>query len=339
MIEKELEKIVEEEREKNSSGIYIKNLLKEYLQVYILYFVYTSADFKNLIFTGGTCLRHFYGLERLSVDLDFDYTTSPDVRKMLSGINRFFQQRYQYSDLDGSLKQKEKQILLKFRVLQRLGLAKRDESDLLHVKIDLAECASASFHVVKTSKSVHGFNFVASHYDLPDLMAGKLHAVLTRRTLKGRDDRQSVKGRDYFDLLWFVKKGVRPNLRRLSDMLSEALTMAEVERRCDEKVARLVDKHREDFQSDVLPLVMNPDLIKDYVDNYQEEYLRWKRQSFSLAIHLQLKCKGCQKIFYSGMSVVEETFETMELSGNRHLCPHCGYCNIAGKRDYIKQVS
>lgn len=281
MIEMELEKIVREEKAKGASREYIQNLLKEYLQVYLLYFVYTSPDYKNLIFTGGSCLRHFYGLARLSVDLDFDAETKPDARKMLAQINQFFHRRYKYEQLQGAVKQKESQILLKFPVLKKLGLAEAHESDFLHVKIDLAENRSFSLDPIKTSKSLFGFNFVARHYDLPDLMAGKLHAVLTRRTLKGRENRQSIKGRDYFDLLWFVKKGVRPNLRRLQELLAEPLTLAEAGKRCDEKVAKFVGKHRADFQSDVLPLVMNPDMIEDYVDNYQAEYLRCKQESFS----------------------------------------------------------
>lgn len=335
MIEKELEKIVWEERERGSSGDMIRNVLKEYLQVSLLYFVSTSPSYKNLIFTGGTCLRHFYGLERLSVDLDFDYETKPDTHKMLDQIGNFFHKRYRYDDLRGSLKQKENQILLKFPVLRKLGLVRGNESDLLYVKIDLAENVSLSFRSIKTSKNIYGFNFVTRHYDLPDLMAGKLHAVLTRRYLRGKENRQSVKGRDYFDLLWFVKKGVKPNLRRLSDMLSEEVTMAIVERRCDEKVVQFVGRFKGDFQSDVLPLVRNPDLIEDYVDNYQEEYLRWKGQSFSAVIRLRLKCEGCQKIFDTGISVVEEAFEAMELSGNSHRCPDCGTRSVVEKKNYI----
>lgn len=280
MIEKELEKIVREEKGKKSSREYIQNLLKEYLQVYLLYFVYTSHDYKNLIFTGGTCLRHFYGLERLSVGLDFDYEKKADAGKMLSRINDFFRQRYSYLRMQTSLKQGEEQILLKFPVLKKLGLAESHESDFLYVKMDLAENLATAFNAVKTSKSIYGFNFVARHYDLPDLMAGKLHAILSRRYLRGKENRQSVKGRDYFDLLWFVKKGVRPNIRRLSEMLSEELTMAEVERRCDEKVAQSATRHKNDFESDILPLIMNPDMIGDYVDNYQAEYLRYKTASF-----------------------------------------------------------
>ena len=280
MIEAELEKKVLEEKAKGSPREYIQNLLKEYLQVYLLYFLYTSPHYKDLIFTGGTCLRHFFGLGRLSVDLDFDYTTIPDSSQMLKQIGVFFHQRHQYPDFSGALKQGGDQILLKFPVLRRLNLAKGAESDFLHVRIDLAKNRSPSFHAIKSSKNIYGFNFVARHYDLPDLMAGKLHAVLKRRYLRGKENRQTVKGRDYFDLLWFLKQGVVPNLRRLSDLLSEEVTLLEVERRCDEKVREFVVKHKGDFQSDILPLLSNPGLIEEYIDNYQEEYQRIKHQSF-----------------------------------------------------------
>lgn len=335
MIEKELEKRVWEENNKNSSREYTQNILKEYLQAYLLYFVYTSPLYKSLIFTGGTCLRHFYGLERLSVDLDFDYEIKPNAREMLDEIYSFFHQRYKYTLLSGSIKQKGSQILLKFPVLHALGLAEKHESDLLYVKVDLSGNPSSSYNDVKTSKNIYGLNFVARHYDLPDLMAGKLHAVLTRRYLRGKDDRHGIKGRDYFDLLWFVKKGVRPNLQRLSNMLSEKLSMAELEKRCDEKVGQFVSRHKGDFRSDILPLVAHPDAIKDSIDNYEDEYRRWKGHSFSTTIRLEVKCLKCQKAFPSGISVTEETLETMNLSGNVHKCPHCGYLNKMDQKGYI----
>ncbi|MBI3541008.1 MAG: hypothetical protein HY073_02585 [Deltaproteobacteria bacterium] len=56
--------------------------------------------------------------------------------------------------------------------------------------------------------------------------------------------------------------------------------MADVEKRCDEKVVQFVGKHKGDFRADVLPLMMNPDFMEDYIDNYQEEYLREKHRSF-----------------------------------------------------------
>ncbi|MEW6103904.1 MAG: nucleotidyl transferase AbiEii/AbiGii toxin family protein [bacterium] len=50
----------------------IRNYLKEHLQLYILDFVYNRSYGKELIFTGGSCLRFCFGLNRVSEDLDFD---------------------------------------------------------------------------------------------------------------------------------------------------------------------------------------------------------------------------------------------------------------------------
>lgn len=283
MIYKELEKIVLEERMKGSLNNYIRNLLREYLQVYILYFIYISLEYnKNLIFTGGTCLRHFFGLERLSEDLDFDYLKKVDSNKLLNSLKNFFKVRYMYKEINASIKQQGRQILLKFPVLHKLGLAKQHESNLLYVKIDLSENISKHYSVQTTSKSKYGFNFVAKHYDLSTLMSGKIHAILTRRYLKGKNDRLTIKGRDYFDLLWFVKNSVKPNIERLSDILNKKVTMNYIESQINRRINRLIVKYKADFRSDLIPLINNPEIIKYYVDNYYNEYSRYKSQSFQI---------------------------------------------------------
>lgn len=284
MLNKELEKIAREGGEKGMPAIYVRNSLKEYLQIYVLYSIYTSPEFsKNLIFTGGTCLRHFYGLQRLSEDLDFDYIEDFAAGDLLKSLEDFFRTRLKYSEVAGALKQSAHQILLKFPVLKGLGLAKRDESDLLYIKIDLSKKPSDKCTVLATSLSKYGLNFVARHYDLPDLMAGKVHAILTRRFFRGKDDKAGIKGRDYFDLLWFVKKGVRPNLERLEDMLGEKLSAEEVERKLDIKVEKLANDHKSLFKADIIPFISDPKAIGDYVENYYDEYQRFKAQSFTPA--------------------------------------------------------
>ena len=224
MIYQEVEKIVQRERLKKTHLPYIRSLLKEYLQVYVLYFVYTSKNYsKNLVFTGGTCLRHFYNLERLSDDVDFDYLREFESKKLLDDLKDFFIKRQKYKEVQISLKQRGKQILLKFPVLCQLGLSQADQNNLLYVKVDLSKNPSKHYSIITTSKSKYGFNFAARHYDLPDLMAGKIHAILERKHLKGKEERVSVKGRDYFDLLWFVKKSVKPNIKRLSALLGKTV--------------------------------------------------------------------------------------------------------------------
>lgn len=282
MIIKELEKIIRDEKEKGQIVSFIQNALKEHLQIYILYFIYTHPKYmKNLIFTGGTCLRHFFGLERFSEDIDFYYLKEIDPEEFANEIKAFFAEHYKFADVKTSIKQQGKQILLKFPVLKELGLLYEDKSDLLLVKVDVSANPSPSFTTNITSKSVHGFNFVARHYDLPSLMAGKLHAVLTRRYLRGKENEKSIKGRDYFDLLWFVKNGVKPNVKRLSQMLGEkkTLDLSEIEERVDAKIEDFTKKHKSAFEFDLEPLIQNPAILKTFIANYKEEYSRFKANS------------------------------------------------------------
>lgn len=339
MIIKELEKIVRDEKEKGQTAPFIQNTLKEHLQIYVLYFIYTHSEYmKNLIFTGGTCLRHFFGMERLSEDIDFDYQKEVNPEGLAHEIKSFFVERYKFSDVITSIKQQGKQILLKFPVLKELGLPYNDKSDLLLVKIDISANPSSIFSTNTTSKSVHGFNFAAIHYDLSSLMAGKLHAVLTREYLRGKEKEKSIKGRDYFDLLWFLKKGVKPNLKRLAQMLGEKeqLTLSEVERRIDTKVADCINHHKGAFKSDLEPLIQNPAIIKTYVANYKEEYLRYKANSFAETVALFIKCEKCKKEFSAGLTVNKENLDTLKISQNKHRCPFCQHINkIVGKDRYI----
>lgn len=336
MIFKELENLAKEQRDKGFNDAYVRNVLKEYLQIYALYFIYTSAPYKqNLIFTGGTCLRHFYGLERLSEDIDMDHKADFSAQKLLEDLIGFFEKKYLYRDLKASLKQNESQILLKFPVLKKLNLASGNDSDFLYIKIDLSPLPSEHYSVLTTTKSSFGFNYAAKHYDLPSLMAGKLHAILTRRRLQGKENRSTIKGRDYFDLLWFVKAGVRPNLDRLSDLLAEDINLKTVEYRVDEKVADFMTKHKQDYKTDMAPLIRDTTLLETYTENYQDEYLRFKAQSFAESIKLSLVCRQCHKEFSSGIAMDRETFESLKSFNNTHQCPLCKQANAVKKMDYL----
>ncbi|MBU0579152.1 nucleotidyl transferase AbiEii/AbiGii toxin family protein [Patescibacteria group bacterium] len=70
MILQSLQKIFDHHQD--DSPLYVRNLLKESLQYYVLNYVYNSAYAEQLLFKGGTCLRFCFDLPRLSEDLDFD---------------------------------------------------------------------------------------------------------------------------------------------------------------------------------------------------------------------------------------------------------------------------
>jgi predicted nucleotidyltransferase component of viral defense system len=275
MIHKELEKIVTEERMKGNSDIYIRNLLKGYLQVYALNYIYTTSEYaKELIFTGGTCLRHLYNLGRLSEDLDFDYNNQVDTLRLAKSLQNYFEVKYKMQKVSVSVKQEGKQILLKFPLLKDLNIAKSQESDMLYLKLDLQKNPSEVYDVQVSSKNLMGFNFVTRHYDLPTLMTGKIVAVLTRERFVGKGNRGTIKGRDYYDLLWYLKKQIEPNMIRLPDILGRNISKKELKKELDEKVKLLLKDYRNDFESDLLPLIENSSFVFAYVQNYGDEYKR-----------------------------------------------------------------
>lgn len=274
MLLNELKQITEKDRQRKFQADYIKNHLKEYLQVYVLNYIYTSKKYTDrLIFTGGTCLRHVYGLNRLSEDIDLDCLDDVNTRSIQNELFDYFGKRYLYKGLYITRHQNGKQLRLKFPVLKELKLAKDSESDLLFVKVDFSDLESINYKVLTTLKSLYGFNYLVTHYDLPTLMAGKISAIFQRQRLVGKQNREIIKGRDYFDLLWYLQKGVVPNLKVVRDKLNEEIFMDDLIRRLNQKVDLATSKYPSDFKKDIIPFIENPDIVDKYVEKYKENYL------------------------------------------------------------------
>jgi predicted nucleotidyltransferase component of viral defense system len=70
--------------------IFVQHMVKEYLQTIILGKLSKNAIAADMIFIGGTSLRFFYGLDRFSEDLDFDYTGNDrdDARPVFDDISK-----------------------------------------------------------------------------------------------------------------------------------------------------------------------------------------------------------------------------------------------------------
>ena len=200
---------------------YVRNLVKEEVQNYILNFVYQDPEYQNLIFTGGTCLRKLYGIDRLSEDLDFDYDKNIIGVDVLGELDEYLKKEIKnkyYSKLETKI-QSTIRLYLKFPLLKDLGLAGSSESDKLYVKIETSDELSPNAGYTLTPISKYGFNFIAYHYDMPSLMSGKINALLFRVWIKGSGDQKSqidIKGRDFYDLFWFLQKGIEPNFKMLN---------------------------------------------------------------------------------------------------------------------------
>jgi len=206
-------------RESSSPNkIFRRNVLKEYLQVLVLDFIYSDKKYSGLVFYGGSCLVHFHGLPRLSEDLDFvDLKKTVCLPELAAALEKYFNEN---TDLTTRASLQKFRITLKFPLLRELGLADGSQSDFVNLRVEVfPEFSYRKFKteiipVFKMNKSI-----LAKTFDLSTLMATKINAVLHRKWEK-TDKRgralQKVKGRDYYDLMWYLQKGIKPNLNCVS---------------------------------------------------------------------------------------------------------------------------
>lgn len=197
------------------SAVFRRNLVKEYLQTLALAFIYSRKEYSGLIFYGGSALKHCHALPRLSEDLDFvDAAEAVSLEELARDLKGYFLARH---GLKVETKIQKFRVVLKFPVLFELGLAAYPESDLLFLKLelytDISFCREYKTEIIPLFE--HGESVLVRTFDLPTLMATKIRAVLNRRWEKiGKEGETlaAVKGRDYFDLMWYLQKGVEPNL-------------------------------------------------------------------------------------------------------------------------------
>lgn len=269
MLKEILKNIADEKRREGAPDFVIKNFLKEYLQYPVLDFIYNGKDYKNFIFTGGSCLRICFNAPRLSEDLDFDLA-APDykkfnIAKLAENLKNFFQQKYL---IDIGIKTQAKQrIYIKFPVLKELGLAEQNESDLLYVKIEPSQSAFIGVKTEFQPISRFGYNFVAKRYSLKFLMTGKINAIFSRRWFKGAANEINIKGRDFYDLFWYLENKVKPdykNLKKFSGIENEAQLKKNLKETIDKNVtARKLSYDLENF-------FPNQNFVDDFCRNYKK---------------------------------------------------------------------
>jgi len=222
MLIDDLQKIVNESRAANKPLEYIKIELKEALIMRTLDFVYNSPKYNKLIFCGGTALKVIAKTNRLSEDLNMDYIGKEfDLKKLADDLVLYFQ-KYGFFDLQYAIRAKEKILFIKFPVLFRLGLAlnQKNESDLLYLKIEIEKNQYKLFDIAMTPIMADNLFFVIRHYDLPTLFANKIGAIIG---CKGKvfNDKYDFKGRDFYDLIWFLEHKIKPNFNRVKEILKK----------------------------------------------------------------------------------------------------------------------
>ncbi len=231
------------------------NRLREYLQAFVLRSFHESEAFRALAFVGGTALRFLYGLPRFSEDLDFSLVSAGDGyegKQWAAKVKRDltlagFTPEVTWND--------RKVVHIGWvrvaGILHEAGLSALP-AEKLAIKLEIDTRPPAGARSQRRVITRHA-TFLLRHYDLPSLLAGKLHALLTRKY---------VKGRDWYDLLWYRshRPPVSPNLDLLQNALDQTQGVGRRNAASWRKLvqARLAALNMQAVRDDVSPFMERP---------------------------------------------------------------------------------
>ena len=191
------------------------NILREYLQAIVMRSLHESEAYICLSFVGGTALRFAFDLPRFSQELDFSLE-NPAGYEPLRWMEKLkrdmtlvgFETALSWNDR----KTVHTAWIRVAGLLKDVGLSVMANQNL-SIKLEIDSCPPAGAVSVRTVINRH-LMFAVRHHSLPTLMAGKIHALMTRKYSKGRD---------WYDLLWYLSRrpSTEPNLVLLQNALDQ----------------------------------------------------------------------------------------------------------------------
>ncbi len=195
-----------------------QSALREIMQEVALAGLYRGGFFEKAAFYGGTALRIFHGLDRFSEDLDFSLL-QPNANFSLDKYLDSIRNEFAAIGMQVSIKEKNKakdthidsaflksetiwRELVLEGIIPQSGLGQQAN---IKIKIEVDTLPPIGFET-EEKLLLRPFSFYVKCFTLPYLFAGKMHALLFRKW------KDNVKGRDWYDFEWYVKKRVRLNL-------------------------------------------------------------------------------------------------------------------------------
>ena len=257
--------------------------LREIMQEITLAGLYRSNFFKEAAFYGGTALRIFHGLNRFSEDLDFsllEKNSAFELAPYLEGVKNEFsalgmhvtfiqKSKAATSAIDSAFLKSE---TLWGELLVETNLPQFSLSQKPSIKIKLeVDTQPPLLFETENKLLIKPFSFYVNCFTLPYLFAGKMHALLFRKW------KERVKGRDWYDLDWYIKKGVPVNLEHLAERARESgdwsepsLTKEQLHQLLIQRI-RSVDMNR--VKEDVIRFIPNPQELDIWTPNYFEQLI------------------------------------------------------------------
>lgn len=242
--------------------------LREIMQEIALAGLYRANFFKHAAFYGGTALRIFHELNRFSEDLDFSLLKK-DTDFEFDVYFKSIVDEFQALGIKVSLNQKIKSSIstidsafLKSDTLwselifeDTIPQIKLSTKPSIKIKLEIDTNPPLQFGT-ENKLLTRPFSFYVNCFTISDLFAGKMHALLFRKwTIR-------VKGRDWYDMEWYIKKGVKLNLTHFcqraiesGDWSQESMTKNQLHDLLEAKI-NSIDIDR--VKQDVIRFIANP---------------------------------------------------------------------------------
>jgi hypothetical protein len=250
-----------------------RNALKEDLQFYVLNFIYHHPEYNKWIMYGGSALRIIHGLDRMSVDLDFEVAhsiTEKFLEELKKEIEDYFMNTYAAGADFLTIKiATGRGLLLKFHVGEELSSG--HPSKQVHVKIDLNHFVAPKTVTERRPINQDQLSFVIISYNMSALMASKLAAIFLRGTRGIGAATYEEKGRDIYDLLWYMNKKIVPDLDYL---IAKGIDAKDMRALFDKLTLQMNKVSDENLKQDLSPLFVNRNFIESWLNNWRESYLR-----------------------------------------------------------------
>lgn len=205
-----------------------KNALKEIIQEIALLGLFRSDFYSKAAFYGGSALRIFHGLDRFSEDIDFNLL-KPDRSFDLSIYSGYIRNELEAYGFEVDLQVKDKRsnssiksafikagtainLMQIYPALPSLASIMPEEMLKIKLEIDIDPPEKAEFEV---KYQLNPVPYSVRLYDLSSIFAGKIHALLFRKW------KNRVKGRDFYDYVWFLSQNIKPNLNHLTARMKQ----------------------------------------------------------------------------------------------------------------------
>ena len=249
-----------------STDISKRNATYEVMQQVALAGLQRGGFFEKAAFYGGTCLRIFHGLGRYSEDMDFTLLKE-DASFNIENYFPSIIAEFKALGRDVVITKKDKRNFGKVESAflkddtHVYNLAFQTEKSL-KIKIEVDTQPPLGFQT-EQKLLLHPFSFMTRCVTLPDLFAGKMHALVYRKWS------HRVKGRDWYDFEWYVRNGVPLDFehfrQRAIDFNGEDLDKETFLTKLTERLATTDIKA---VKNDVLPFVKNPSELDIWSNDY-----------------------------------------------------------------------